>query len=552
LEQFEDFFFKKENKYANIKIMPEISIWETFVYESFVKADIMNENGCLPIVFNLQKDTVNYLLTMNAKTEFVERAILTNPWNTTHFAWIDFSIAYIFKEDKIDYTMNFLRTLATRTLEPKFLAIPGCWDPINLDNTKITIEKNGKNSELNMNTIVDKVCWRFCGGFFLGDQESLLDFHQLYKDYFYDFLVEYKRITWEVNFWAYLEAKALINPIWYSADHNDSIINNLPIKIFGKCLAQSPSFQKTTYEYPLISQYANTSASYCCHLGKHYLNTRYVNYILNDNGTYIFNHPNKKVITKNICAELEYNQESGFTVKPDSWSEMQNPTDLISKESCWYGLEDIRLYTYNNQMKFIATSIDYTPNNRIRMIIGNYDISKCQMSDTQILEPPTDTWCEKNWIPFQYTSLNDTSLNDTSLNQEMFIYKWSPMEIGRIIDNNLVIEITHDTSNIPLFSHVRGSTIFAEYTDNRFLVGVVHFSEEGSPRNYYHMLVLLEKDTYKPIGVSETFYFENRSIEFCIGFAIVDSKYHFWISKMDRDTTSVKINIDEIPIHLFE
>jgi hypothetical protein len=32
-------------------------------------------------------------------------------------------------------------------------------------------------------------------------------------------------LVWEVNYWAWLEAEGYISPIWYLADHNDTIIN---------------------------------------------------------------------------------------------------------------------------------------------------------------------------------------------------------------------------------------------------------------------------------------------------------------------------------------
>ena len=63
---------------------------------------------------------------------------------------------------------------------------------------------------------------------------------------------------------------------------------------------------------------------------------------------------------------------------------------------------------------------------------------------------------------------------------------------------------------------------------------IIYFSEEKHPRHYFHILVLLDKE-FKPLKYSNNFYFNNLSIEFCIGFDQKDDDYYFWISNFDRD-----------------
>jgi hypothetical protein len=108
--------------------------------------------------------------------------------------------------------------------------------------------------------------------------------------------------------------------------------------------------------------------------------------------------------------------------------------------------------------------------------------------------------------------------------------------------------IIHKTwhHNTPLFSNIRGSTPLIECEEG--VIGVVHFSYEGGPRNYFHMLVLLEKNTLMPLKYSEFFVFNNMSVEFCIGFTIRDNKYLFLISNFDRDPELVIVDRSEIPL----
>jgi hypothetical protein len=79
------------------------------------------------------------------------------------------------------------------------------------------------------------------------------------------------------------------------------------------------------------------------------------------------------------------------------------------------------------------------------------------------------------------------------------------------------------------------------------MIGVVHFSLSEWPRNYYHFLVLLDKNTLEPKYHTNTFTFCNSySIEFCIGFTeTVDKKYIFWISQFDRDPCVVHANMEQ-------
>ena len=97
-----------------------------------------------------------------------------------------------------------------------------------------------------------------------------------------------------------------------------------------------------------------------------------------------------------------------------------------------------------------------------------------------------------------------------------------------------------------MFSRVRGSSPFVE--THKGWVGVVHFSYESSPRRYFHILVLLDRNTLLPVSYSNYFVFRNVSIEFCVGFAVESETYTFWISNFDRDSEVISVGIHEIPL----
>lgn len=150
----------------------------------------------LPESRNKHHDTRNFLILMNAKTELVARAMKTG--TTSHYAWIDFNICHVFRS--LPKTLKYLSMLGTTRLRDRCLLFPGCWGP---------------------GTFLERVNWRFCGGFFVGDRESLSAFHQAHCNVYRDL----PYLTWEVNTWARAEIPELT---WYLANHDDSIVRIPP------------------------------------------------------------------------------------------------------------------------------------------------------------------------------------------------------------------------------------------------------------------------------------------------------------------------------------
>jgi hypothetical protein len=267
-----------------------------------------------------------------------------------------------------------------------------------------------------------------------------------------------------------------------------------------------------------------------------------VSYYLTDTGRYLFPDGSKTIRNINVWSCLDKDGN------PENFQEVDETGVGMSvfEGACSTGLEDMRLFSDSGRLRFIATTLGYSGNGKARMVVGEY--SNNGVSNCEIIEPPTDTRCEKNWIP---------------LPNNHYVYQWSPFQIGHVEKGKLRIVKSHDMSAFPVFDRVRGSTVFQGTNvsteiplfeeSNNSRLGVVHFSEEGSPRRYFHMLVLLEQkssspDSWVPVKHSAPFYFSNIGIEFCIGFLKTDTHYTFWISQMDRDPAVITVDIDSIKI----
>lgn len=151
----------------------------------------------LPSIRNEAHDTRNFLILMNAKTELVQRAIQSQMHDSTHYAWIDSSILHIMRT--ANQCLEKVCEIGKTVYPTSCLYIPGCW-------SKQPIQFSA-------------VQWRFCGGFFLGDKESLIDMYTRQINA----LPTIPNLCWEVNTWAHMEEQGW-SPTWYKADHNDSIL----------------------------------------------------------------------------------------------------------------------------------------------------------------------------------------------------------------------------------------------------------------------------------------------------------------------------------------
>ncbi len=205
-------------KTANLKI----------IYENFSSLKTVQEGRRhptdLPETRCMKKDTAEFMLLMHAKVEFLYKAIQANPFGSHHFAWMDFSLSYVFRSP--DDSLQTLQSLATKQFsETPFLAIPGCWE-----------------RKIGLQHVWNAIHWRFCGGFFLGHAKKLEEFYSLYRDTFSNIIGAKQRMIWETNVWSLLEDQYGWRPDWFKADHDDSIIH-IPDRFYSSSQQSNQTYQ---------------------------------------------------------------------------------------------------------------------------------------------------------------------------------------------------------------------------------------------------------------------------------------------------------------------
>lgn len=143
-------------------------------------------------------DTREYMMIQNTKTEFVWKASQLNPWKTDWFAWIDFGIGHVFRNEE---TFERIRTLSPPSIPGIHTA--GIWTQAPED-------------------LFETVCWKYAGGFFLIHTSRIETFHTAVHA---SILRNLPKFAWEVNIWA----DTGLELGWYPSDHNDTIIPFTPL-----------------------------------------------------------------------------------------------------------------------------------------------------------------------------------------------------------------------------------------------------------------------------------------------------------------------------------
>jgi hypothetical protein len=335
----------------------------------------------------------------------------------------------------------------------------------------------------------------------------------------YEFLFKYEKTI--LSF--YIKNDGLRDVISFYNQHNynkDNVYSNI------QWYVKPIPCEVKELDYPKKGDYIPSSISILKKDG-YLLNVRYVNYRILEDGSYTMVKNGKEskdnlVKTKNFMAELDenFNKKSGLI---EMIEEIPNPKNTKIR-----GLEDVRLYQEDGNIKCIAMTHEYSYNNKIRQIIGNYDIKNKKINNSLCLKPPKETECEKNWIPYKIPG--------------HFIYTWEPFQIGKVVNDKL--EITHYQETEPIFSKFRGSSNIVEKDD--YYWTIVHSVLYTKPRKYWHYFIKIDKETHIIKQYSLPFYFINNSIEYCLGLEIKDDKAYAFVSCNDSSPKLITFHLSDI------
>tara|TARA_B100000123_G_scaffold146575_1_gene108262 strand:+ start:14585 stop:16687 length:2103 start_codon:yes stop_codon:yes gene_type:complete len=333
----------------------------------------------------------------------------------------------------------------------------------------------------------------------------------------------------------------LSNFKFYATNLKDHCCDNLfdltPIYNIGKSI-------KMNHDY----EYHASTPSLCIHNGQLINVVRYVNYYIDENGEYKAKNSENEyiycsdIITRNICGI--------FDIKKDKLEEQKEFEIEYNKKLDGYysGTEDIRIMSTKNSIEFTGNKITKFDGNyndfTIHIENGKLDTEN-EKIESCLLTMENKNRIEKNWVLF------------TKNEETYIIYQWHPLKIYKLCNNKEYVfnsELNYEnisivnTINTPAyFNDVRGSTNGVEINNEIwFLCHVVSYEER---RFYYHMFIVLDKDTFKIKRATRMFTFNGERVEYTLGFCYFKEEDTLLIGYSEMDSNPnyyfIKKNIIE-------
>ncbi len=255
---------------------------------------------------------------------------------------------------------------------------------------------------------------------------------------------------------------------------------------------------------------SNTSIVHAKDNDHYLLNVRIVNYVLDEMGRFLLPKDALYFETHNLLLE----------VGPDLKTVLgEKKFEKTMEQDCKYrGVEDIRLIAHRDKFYCMGTICH---DNKLMMTFGEYDPEKDKIEVHPITSPYHRTM-EKNWCMFE----KDDEIQ--------MVYQWAPLEIGKIKDARLEIVHRHDYKWFFL-SRVKGSSCGVVDPETGLLWFLVHFHSDETPRQYYHMFVVMDSSNYEIVKVSSPFLFEKARVQFGMGLIVEKERVIITYTIFDRD-----------------
>ena len=351
----------------------------------------------------------------------------------------------------------------------------------------------------------------------------------------------------------------LSNYKFYCPKLSDFLIKNIGGSVIKKNINVCGTTYKMNGSNPCIFKISSSNGSSNGSNSKYMLNIRFVNYLLNRNGSYHFDVNDGKIVTVNNIYELD--EDLNIIEDEDSVKSFIPDSNILR----YVGMEDMKPYeTSDSKLIFIGTC-ENPVNNKISIGYGNMSLDNNVALDNNnnnnnnsssyvlkydVVSTTFNKNCEKNWVFYSNSDSNSNSNSDSDTN---IIYQWYPMMIGKIgkqdIHNTLSLNITETKEMPPFFQNVRGSSNGCEFQDEMWFL--CHIVEYCQPREYYHFFAVFDKKTMNIKRWSHLFKFEGEKIEYALGLIVEEKRILVSYSKWDSEPTIGIFDKNIIDLQMF-
>jgi hypothetical protein len=185
--------------------------------------------------------------------------------------------------------------------------------------------------------------------------------------------------------------------------------------------------------------------------------------------------------------------------------------DTYEPQWDFVGLEDARIFRWDKKLYLSGVRRDTTKIGQGRMELSEIIVDRDTVKEVSRvrIEPPKDSYCEKNWMPI--------------MDMPFHYIKWSnPTEVVKVDPTTGVATTAYLTDRIPLNGDFRGGSQLVRFRG--YYLAVVHEvnlfkSEVGRKDGVYRHRFLMWDDKFNLIAYSRDFAFMDAHVEFAVGMA---------------------------------
>ena len=232
-----------------------------------------------------------------------------------------------------------------------------------------------------------------------------------------------------------------------------------------------------------------------------------------------------RLLTGNYLCKLNPN-----TLEVDTYQKIDTSKNDIKPIWNFHGLEDVRVFRWDNTLYTSGVRRDVKPNGEGRMELCEIEWDKkvCIEKTRDRIEVNPHTYLEKNWVP-----IFDMPYHFVRWSNPLEIVKINPEDKSKEKVQNGELDIIscetviHKDNKIKLPFGLRGSSPVVPFGDDGDRMCITHethfFHHPGLKKDahYYHRFIIWDKD-WNVKSLSKSFKFMGAMIEFCCGLLVKD------------------------------
>jgi len=255
--------------------------------------------------------------------------------------------------------------------------------------------------------------------------------------------------------------------------------------------------------------------------------------------TYVHPENDQTLRTTNFFMEFDKDLKCKRINKVDT-SKLDTPSQWT-----FIGLEDVRLVKWNDKYYMCGVRRDDNPTGKGRIEISETEINNDNVSEVARwkIEPPVDSYCEKNWMPVQELPFH--------------FVKWTnPTElIVADLTSKQATQVFPPREPLPGYRDFRGGSSVITWGDK--YLALVHetllFNNELGNKDayYYHRFIVWDKD-FNLIKLSDCFNFMTARIEFCCGLGIMNDKAYITFGFQDNAAYLLQLPLNYMEEFIYE